>query len=85
MGHKWACRSATGNHLVNELDSMRSNQSFDSRDVLARIARNFRELKDADRQSEGYNPLCGDHISLFLKLDGDRIERRTVRVDAEPE
>jgi nitrogen fixation protein NifU and related proteins len=33
--------------------------------------RNFRKLEDADRSAEGYNPLCGDEISVFLKLDGD--------------
>jgi nitrogen fixation NifU-like protein len=35
--------------------------------------RNFRRLADADRQAEGYNPLCGDHLNVFLKLDGDKI------------
>jgi nitrogen fixation NifU-like protein len=34
---------------------------------------NFRVLPDADRVSVGHNPLCGDKLSLFLKLDGDRI------------
>jgi nitrogen fixation NifU-like protein len=34
---------------------------------------NFRVLPDADRVSGGHNPLCGDKLSLFLKLDGDRI------------
>jgi nitrogen fixation protein NifU and related proteins len=33
--------------------------------------RNFRKLEDANRSAEGYNPLCGDEISVFLKLDGD--------------
>ena len=33
--------------------------------------RNFRKLEDANRSAEGYNPLCGDQISLFLKLEGD--------------
>jgi nitrogen fixation NifU-like protein len=35
--------------------------------------RNFGVLPDADRAAEGNNPLCGDHLSLSLKLDGDRI------------
>jgi len=39
-----------------------------------RRPRNYREMPDADRRIEGYNPLCGDHLSFFVKLDGDRIE-----------
>jgi nitrogen fixation NifU-like protein len=35
--------------------------------------RNFRVLEDATHVAEGYNPLCGDRLSLFLKLDGDVI------------
>ena len=32
---------------------------------------NFRALEDANRKAEGYNPLCGDRLSVFLRLDGD--------------
>lgn len=35
--------------------------------------RNFREMKDADSHLEGYNPLCGDQFTIYLKFDGDRI------------
>ena len=35
--------------------------------------RNFRVPEDANRSAEGYNPLCGDRITLYLKMDGDRI------------
>jgi nitrogen fixation protein NifU and related proteins len=38
-----------------------------------RKPRNFRPMEDADRVVDGKNPLCGDEIKLFLKLDGDRI------------
>ncbi|MGE5568055.1 MAG: Fe-S cluster assembly sulfur transfer protein SufU [Rhodospirillales bacterium] len=34
--------------------------------------RNCRRLEGADRQVEGYNPLCGDKITLYLKL-GDGV------------
>lgn len=30
--------------------------------------RNFREMGDADRRVEGYNPLCGDRVTVYLKL-----------------
>jgi nitrogen fixation NifU-like protein len=38
-----------------------------------RRPRNFRVLEHATHQAEGYNPLCGDRLNLFLELDGDRI------------
>ncbi|MSQ26012.1 MAG: SUF system NifU family Fe-S cluster assembly protein [Dehalococcoidia bacterium] len=36
--------------------------------------RNFKKLEGATHQSEGYNPLCGDRITLYLKMRGDLIE-----------
>jgi len=38
-----------------------------------RKPRNFREMENADRRIEGRNPLCGDEITVWLKLDGDRV------------
>ncbi len=38
-----------------------------------RNPRNFRIIDDADRKVEGFNPLCGDRLTLYLKLDGDVI------------
>ncbi len=35
--------------------------------------RNFRRMGDATRKVEGYNPLCGDHYTIYVKLDNDRI------------
>jgi nitrogen fixation NifU-like protein len=35
--------------------------------------RNFRTLPSPSHQAEGYNPLCGDRLNLFLQLEGDRI------------
>lgn len=36
--------------------------------------RNFRVIEGADREQEGYNPLCGDQLVLYLKLNGEVIE-----------
>ena len=36
--------------------------------------RNFHAMDDANRKVEGYNPLCGDHYTIFLRLNGDVIE-----------
>lgn len=35
--------------------------------------RNFRPLEDADRHTDGYNPLCGDKVTIYLRLVDDRI------------
>ena len=37
-----------------------------------RRPRNFRALDEGHKQ-EGYNPLCGDRLTLYVKLEGDRI------------
>ncbi len=34
---------------------------------------NYRAMGGADRQADGYNPLCGDRVRIYLKLEGDRI------------
>jgi nitrogen fixation NifU-like protein len=36
--------------------------------------RNYHELPDATNRVDGYNPLCGDHYTIYLKVNGDRIE-----------
>jgi nitrogen fixation NifU-like protein len=33
--------------------------------------RNFHDMPDATNLVEGYNPLCGDKLKLFVKMDGD--------------
>jgi nitrogen fixation NifU-like protein len=35
--------------------------------------RNFRALAEPNRHAEGHNPLCGDHVTIYLHLDGDVI------------
>ena len=50
----------------------------DLRDLYAEVVmdhnrrpRNLKKIKGADRMAEGYNPLCGDQISLFVDLGED--------------
>ena len=38
-----------------------------------RRPRNFRTLDDATHRADGFNPLCGDQISLQLRLDADTV------------
>jgi nitrogen fixation NifU-like protein len=35
--------------------------------------RNYRVIEGATRTSEGFNPLCGDRLTLYLQLEGDVI------------
>jgi nitrogen fixation NifU-like protein len=35
--------------------------------------RNYKRLEGANRKAEGYNPLCGDHFIVYLRLEDDRI------------
>ena len=54
----------------------------DLRDLYAEVVmdhnrrpRNLKKIEGADRMAEGYNPLCGDQISLFVDLgEGGNIE-----------
>jgi nitrogen fixation NifU-like protein len=36
--------------------------------------RNFKTIEDASATQEGYNPLCGDQLTLYLKMNGETIE-----------
>ena len=35
--------------------------------------RNFRRLDEANHTADGYNPLCGDQITLYLQVEDDVI------------
>ena len=39
-----------------------------------RRPRNFRPLDGATRSAEGYNPLCGDKVKIYVKMDGDIVK-----------
>ena len=39
-----------------------------------RRPRNFRRMKDADRSARGFNPLCGDELTVYLKLRAEVLE-----------
>ncbi len=46
------------------------------RDVIVdhnRSPRNFGVLEGAAHKAEGFNPLCGDTLTVYLELDGERI------------
>ncbi len=39
----------------------------------SKAPRNYRQLATANHKAEGYNPLCGDHFTLYLDLKGNSI------------
>jgi len=46
------------------------------RDVILdhnRHPRNFGRIEPADGRADGHNPLCGDRLSVFVVLDGERV------------
>ncbi len=47
------------------------------RDVILdhnRRPRNFGRLDPSDAHADGHNPLCGDRLSVFVRMDGERVE-----------
>ncbi len=42
-----------------------------------RRPRNYGSLEEATGKAEGHNPLCGDRVTVYIKMDGDRISAVT--------
>jgi nitrogen fixation NifU-like protein len=36
--------------------------------------RNFHKLENANRSAEGYNPLCGDQLNVYLHVEDDQVK-----------
>lgn len=51
---------------MNDLRELYQETVFDH----YRQPRNFGKLDGANRKADGYNPLCGDKVTLYLKIDG---------------
>jgi nitrogen fixation NifU-like protein len=49
---------------MSELDELYQEVILDHN----KSPRNFREISDANRRSEGYNPLCGDHVTVYVNV-----------------
>lgn len=47
----------------------------------SRSPRNFGQLDDANRQSDGFNPLCGDRLRLFLRVEDGLVRHASFRGD----
>ena len=47
------------------------------RDVILdhnRHPRNFGRIEGTDAQADGHNPLCGDRLTVFVRLNGEQVE-----------
>jgi nitrogen fixation NifU-like protein len=47
------------------------------RDVILdhnRQPRNFGRIEGTDAQADGHNPLCGDRLTVFVRLNGEQVE-----------
>jgi nitrogen fixation NifU-like protein len=53
-----------------ELDDLYQEQILDHN----KSPRNFRVMENANHKAEGYNPLCGDHVTIYVRLRDGRIE-----------
>ena len=53
--------------MSDELDELYQQVILDH----CKAPRNFHLLEGANREGQGYNPLCGDNYKVFLKMDGD--------------
>jgi nitrogen fixation protein NifU and related proteins len=36
--------------------------------------RNYTKLEAANRTAQGHNPLCGDHVTMYLHVDGNTVQ-----------
>ena len=44
--------------------------------------RNFGKLSPFTHHAEGHNPLCGDHINVWMNLDGEKVDAITFEGEA---
>src|SRR5262249_52422849 len=73
LQHAWRARDAGGGdrgrsgdlRLMSDLRDLYQQVILDHN----RKPRNFRKIADANRTAEGYNPLCGDRITLELTVE----------------
>ena len=50
---------------MSELDELYQEVILDHN----KSPRNYRAMANANRKAQGYNPLCGDHVTVYLKLE----------------
>ncbi len=58
---------------MSDLNELYESQILDHN----RSPRNKKRLDDADRRADGYNPLCGDKITVYINIEGDIVTEVT--------
>jgi nitrogen fixation protein NifU and related proteins len=56
--------------MFDDLDDLYQEVILDH----SRSPRNFGDLPGADRQAQGRNPLCGDNVTVSIRMNGERID-----------
>jgi nitrogen fixation NifU-like protein len=59
--------------MTDELDELYQEVILDH----CKSPRNFHALEGANRKGEGYNPICGDNYTVYLKMEGDVVKDAT--------
>jgi nitrogen fixation NifU-like protein len=54
---------------VNELSELYQQVILDHN----KKPRNYRKIENASKKSEGFNPLCGDRIVIYVRMEGDEV------------
>ncbi len=57
-------------HRMSELSELYQQVILDHN----KKPRNFRKLATANRAAEGYNPLCGDQLTVYLQLENEAVK-----------
>ncbi|MDH3443762.1 MAG: SUF system NifU family Fe-S cluster assembly protein [Deltaproteobacteria bacterium] len=55
---------------MSELDDLYQEVILDHN----KSPRNFRVMEEANRKADGFNPLCGDHVTVYVRLRDGLIE-----------
>ena len=63
-------KSKINNDLMSELSELYQQVILDHN----KKPRNFRKLEQANHTAEGYNPLCGDHLTIYVDLEDNSVK-----------
>ncbi len=55
--------------MADDLDDLYQQVILDH----CKAPRNFHTIEGANRKGEGFNPLCGDNYTVFVKMNGDTV------------
>ena len=56
--------------MISELDDLYQQVIIDH----SKKPRNFRKLENANRSAQGFNPLCGDQLDVYLQIEDDQVK-----------